>query len=119
MKRRDDAERARALILDIDHLLRGHLAREDADLYPAMMGAADPRTRALGTSAAGEMGGLLGVWTDYRDHWTVATILGGTRRFAAVTGGVIGALSLRIEMENDVLYPAMDRPDGGAARDAA
>lgn len=113
---RDDAEGARALILDIDGLLSDHLAREDAFLYPALAASTDPATRALAADCSSEMGGLIGAWRGYRDHWTVAAILGDARRFAAVTHDFIGALALRIEMENDVLYPAMDRLTAGSGR---
>lgn len=119
LRTRDDAEGARALILDVDALLHDHLAREDALLYPALRAAPDARTRALGAACSTEMGGLIGAWAGYRGRWTVAAILGDTRRFARVSADIIGALSLRIEMENDILYPALDRLAGEEARSAA
>ena len=119
VRTRDDAEGARALILDTDALLHGHLAREDSLLYPALQAAPDVQTRALGATCSTEMGGLIGAWAGYRGRWTVSAILGDTRRFAAVTADIIGALSLRIEMENDILYPALDRLADPEARSAA
>ena len=119
VKTRGDAHDARALILTMDDKLQGHLAEEDAELYPALMAAPDAETRTLGASAFEEMGGIVGSWVNYRDHWTPDAILGDPRRFAATTEGVIGALSLRIEMENDILYSAMDRLTAGRRLAAA
>ena len=116
---KDDAEGARAVILDIDALLHNHLAREDALLYPALRAAPDDATRTLGEACSTEMGGLIGAWASYRSRWTVAAILSDTQRFASVTADIIGALSLRIEMENDILYPALDRLAGAKPRSAA
>ena len=119
VKTRGDAHDARALIGSIDNLLRAHLAEEDDNLYPALMAARDEETRQLGAAAFEAMGGIVGAWTNYRDHWTLEAILVDVRRFAAATEGVMGALSLRIEMENDVLYPAMERLTDAAGRAAA
>jgi len=119
LRTRDDAEGARALILDIDLLLHDHLAREDACLYPALSAAADEATRVLGAASSTEMGGLIGAWAGYHGHWTVPVMLGDRQRFARVTADIIGALSLRIEMENDILYPALDRLTGLRERSAA
>ncbi|TPW05178.1 MAG: hypothetical protein FD125_828 [bacterium] len=76
---KDDAEGARAVILDIDALLHNHLAREDALLYPALRAAPDDATRTLGAACSTEMGGLIGAWASYRSRWTVAAILSDTQ----------------------------------------
>ena len=119
IKSRSDSQEARALIQSIDALLRDHLAQEDEDLYPALMAAEDEETRRLGADASEAMGGIVGAWNNYRDHWTLEVILGQARRFAAATEALVGALALRIEMENEVLYPAMERLNAAAGRAAA
>ncbi|WP_284222612.1 hemerythrin domain-containing protein [Brevundimonas denitrificans] len=119
VKTRADAHDARTLVVAIDHLLHAHLAEEDDNLYPALMAAGDEAARRLGAEAFEEMGGIVGAWIHYRDHWTPEAILDQAGRFAAATGGVMGALSLRLEMENDVLYPAMERLMGADERAAA
>ncbi|TAJ67477.1 hemerythrin domain-containing protein [Brevundimonas sp.] len=119
VKTRGDAHDAVALIQSLDVLLRNHLAEEDDHLYPALMAAGDEDTRRLGADAFEAMGGIVGAWANYRDHWTLEAILGEAGRFGAATEGVIGALALRIEMENGILYPAMERLTGGSERAAA
>ena len=113
IRTRGDAHDARQLIEQIDGLLQGHLRVEDAELYPALIGTEDSSVRELGARALEEMGGIIGAWLEYRDQWTVEAILADVRPFDVGTRGLLGALSLRIEMENDVLYPAMDRLTAG------
>ena len=103
----------------IDDLLQGHLAEEDERLYPALMAAGDEDTRRLGADASEAMGGIVGAWISYRDQWTLEAILADAGCFTAATRGLMGALALRIEMENDVLYPAMERLMAATERSAA
>lgn len=119
IKTRGDAHDAYALIQSIDDLLRGHLAEEDENLYPAFLASEDEDMRWIGADAAEGMGGIVGAWVNYRDRWTIDAILREADRFAATTEGVLGALSLRIEMENDVLYPAAERLPDTTERSAA
>lgn len=119
VKTRGDAHDVRALIGSIDNLLQAHLVEEDDNLFPALMSTGDEAARRLAADASEEMGGVVGAWTHYRDHWTLEAILGQAGRFAVATRAVMGALSLRLEMENDVLYPAMERLLGAAKRSAA
>lgn len=108
LKTRDDAHDARALILEIDSLLKAHLGVEDAEMYPMLMDAACAETRQLGTAAFGDMGGVAGLWNAYRDRWPVEAMLSDVRRFAEATRGVLLALSVRIQQEDDTLYPALE-----------
>lgn len=108
IRTREDALEARRLIEDIDLELVEHLTIEDAELYPLLMNAQDEGLRLLGSEAFEGIGGLLAIWTRHRDHWTVTAMLADTRRFAAATSGVIHALSVRVEMEEDSLYPAAE-----------
>ena len=114
LKTRDDAHDARALILDIDGLLKAHLGIEDAEMYPMLMDAPCAETRLLGKTAFGDMGGIAGLWNAYRDRWSVEAMLSDIRRFAEATRGVLLALSVRIEQENDILYPVLENLAGGA-----
>lgn len=121
VKTRSDAEAARRLIDEVDVELVAHLTIEDAELYPLLMDAQDEGLRLLGAEAFEGVGGLLEVWVRFRDHWTVTAMLADPRRFAVAAGGVLGALSVRVEMEEDSLYPAADAVArrGGRVDDAA
>lgn len=106
--RRDDAREICRLIADLDMDILEHLTIEDAELYPLLMNARDEGLRILGAEAFEGIGGLLGIWVRFRDHWTMTAMLADPRRFAVAAGSVLGALSVRIEMEEDSLYPAAE-----------
>lgn len=107
LRTRADAEDARARIDVISAVLHRHLEDEDVGLYPTLIGCGVAAMQTLGRSAREEMGGLLGAWQGYCHRWTVEAMLTDPRRFAAATARVFDALSLRIELENDTLYPAI------------
>lgn len=103
-----DAAAVRSVMEGLDRLLIEHLTVEDEGLYPALQGAADPQVRHAAARAVEDMGGLRGAWDWYRGHWTLTAILADPARFEAATGDIVGALALRIEMEETALYPAFD-----------
>jgi hypothetical protein len=105
---RGDAMVVRRLMEAIDGLLVEHLSIEDGHLYPALINAGDPEMRDTALSAFEDMGGLCAVWAHYRDHWTTDRILSDPRRFHTATDDIVGALSLRVAMEESVLYPAFE-----------
>lgn len=108
IKTRDEAQQACRLIADLDLDLVSHLKLEDAELYPLLMNARDQGLRLLGAEAFESVGGLLGIWVRFRDHWTEAAMLADPRRFTVAAGRVLGALTVRVEMEEDSLYPAVE-----------
>ena len=105
---RGDAMVVRRLMEAVDGLIIQHLSIEDEQLYPTLMRAADPELRDTAMSAFEDMGGLCAVWAHYRDHWTIDRILSDPRRFRTATDDIVGALNLRVAMEESVLYPAFD-----------
>jgi len=111
----------RRLMESIDSLLVEHLSIEDTQLYPALMNADEAELRDTAMSAFEDMGGLCAVWAHHRDRWTIDAILADPRRFRTATEDIVGALALRIAMEESVLYPAFDslRPDGERSSAAA
>lgn len=116
IKTRDDAFQACKAVQAIDRLLVRHLTIEDEWLYPGLMAASDPVLQQQATEAFEDMGGILQAWVQYRDAWTGDRIFNEPSRFAAATRGIVGALALRVEREDDTLYPAMD---GLQSRDQA
>jgi len=108
VRTREDAHEARFRITEIDAELVAHLAAEDTALYAVLINAQDQGLRILGAEAFEGVGGLLQVWVRFRDHWTATAILADPRSFATATDRMLRALSLRIEMEEDSLYPAAE-----------
>lgn len=108
VRTREDAHEARLRIAEIDAELVAHLAAEDTALYALLINGRDEALRILGAEAFEGVGGLLEVWVRFRDHWTSTAILADPRSFAAATDRMLRALSLRVEMEEDILYPAAE-----------
>ena len=119
IRTREDALEAHRLIADIDVDMVAHLTIEDAELYPLLMNARDEGLRLIGAEAFEGIGGMLGIWVRYRDHWTVTAMLADPRRFGVATGRLLRALSVRVEMEEDSLYPAAEAEARLGARIAA
>lgn len=116
IKTRGDANEARQLIDKIDPVLVAHLAIEDDELYPLLLNSPDTDLRTIGVEAFESMIGIYAVWVQFREYWTADAMLADTGRFAAATSAVVGALSMRIEMEQDSLYPAAEVAMRAAAR---
>ena len=104
----DDALEADHVIGDMHALLVRHLQIEDQWLYPTLMKADAQAMREFATESSEEMGGILGAWLAYRREWSADTIHAHPERFAMATRGIVEALALRVEREEDHLYPAMD-----------
>ena len=104
----DDAVEADQIIGGIHALLVRHLQIEDEWLYPTLMKAEDETLRNFATDSFEEMGGILGAWQAYRREWSAHTIHAHPARFATATRGIVEAVALRVEREEDHLYPAID-----------
>lgn len=104
----DVAAQARRVVSGIDGILMSHLECEDDWLYPTLAASEEPDVRAVAAQCVEDMGAILGAWTAYRDRWTEASILADPARFQSATEGIVGALAIRIEMENTRLYQLFD-----------
>jgi hemerythrin-like domain-containing protein len=109
LKTRADAVECRAVMDGINTQMVSHLTVEDDDVYPALMASPDPSLQSLAREAFAEMGVIHGGWTAYRDLWTVDRIVQDKSAFSTATAALMKALSLRIAMENEILYPALER----------
>ena len=105
---RDDAFVADHVIEGMHALLVQHLQFEDEWLYPTLMQASGDQLRDFAADSFEEMGGILGAWLAYRKEWSAETIHAHPGRFATATRGIVEALALRVEREEDHLYPAME-----------
>lgn len=106
---RDVATEARAAISGLDRLLFEHLEAEDNWMYPLLMASEDPDVKSIASDAFGDMGGIRGAWIDYRERWSIESILAAPDRFLVAMDGLIGALVLRVHRENTEVYPLVDQ----------
>lgn len=109
LKTRTDAVECRAVVDGMNTQMVSHLTVEDDQVYPALMSSPDLSLQTLAREAFAEMGVIHGGWTAYRDLWTVDRIVQDKSAFSTATAALMKALSLRIAMENEILYPALER----------
>lgn len=105
-----DASTARSVLNQLAGKLLLHLSAEDKHLYPELMASNDDQTRTVAQQFVDEMGGIAEAFTTYNDKWkTASSIQGDPAGFINETKAIYGALAGRIEKENTVLYPLMDK----------
>lgn len=89
----------------LHRVLMLHLAKEDQLLYPRLKTCGNPRTEALATRFADEMGGLAAAYLAYSSKWTGDRIVEAWNEFGHDTRKIIRALRHRIVREERDLYP--------------
>ena len=85
--------------------LSDHLAREDAELYPALMLSADEGAASAARDAIRKFETLAADWRVYAGRWTRAAIAGDPLGFAKDSAEILARLAARVKVENDLLYP--------------
>lgn len=98
-----DAQHAALTALADD--LAAHLAREDTELYPALMLSVDEGAASAARDAVKQFETLADDWGDYTARWTRDDITADGPGFAAASAEILDRLAARIKVENDLLYP--------------
>ena len=97
-------------------LLRVHLAQEDVQLYPELVGSADPEIARLAQAYVSEMGGLAIDLELFAQRWSSSAVIAGQfSEFSEAARDLILLLAVRIDRENRFLYPLAERPAKRAA----
>ncbi|MBX9796098.1 hemerythrin domain-containing protein [Sphingomonas sp.] len=87
--------------------LAEHLAHEDSELYPQLVGGADPAAAAIGMHLRCEYDYLTGDWNLYLLHWRPARIAADWAGFVEDSRAMMARLDARIARENALLYPLL------------
>ena len=104
-----EADNIRRLLSTLAGKLSVHLAVEDKNLYPAMIGSANAEAKKTAEDFQNEMGALGEAFKDYTRKWPSAQkIQESTAEFSTETKSVFQALKQRIEREENTLYPLAD-----------
>ncbi len=100
-------------------LLRVHLAYEDVELYPRLMASDDLHVARTTQGFVKEMGGLAVDLECFARHWSCsAGICSNFTEFSDGLHVLVLALAVRIERENQHLYPLVETSPADR-RDAA
>ena len=87
-------------------LLRGHLASEDAWLYPSMIASRDARAAATAASFQADMGHLAERLEAFDRRWSSSAVIGAAfPRFHREALDLFAAFDRRIAREDRCLYP--------------
>jgi hemerythrin-like domain-containing protein len=90
-------------------IMRVHLAHEDVELYPMLMASMDPRAAHTAQLYVDEMGDLAGNLEGFARHWSCsASIASRFDEFREAVHELILALAIRIEREDQYLYPLVE-----------
>jgi len=106
----ENATRARSILNKLAGKLLLHLGAEDQFLYPHLLASGDAETKQIAQQFVDEMGGISQAFVAYNNKWKAsANIQADATSFISETKVIYAALAERIEKENTVLYPLMDR----------
>ena len=106
----EHAEAILGQLVTMSAVIKLHLAAEDRVLYPALIGASDPRVAQTGKQFQEEMGDLAQVYTAFVSRWNLASkISHDPDGFRGDANNVFKALHLRVQRENRELYPLAEQ----------
>ncbi len=104
-----DAAEVRTLLSKLLGKLKMHLAAEDKALYPQLLSSGNIAAKQLAQRFIDEMGGIGEVVNKYSKKWpSPIAIQKDANTFVAETKALFGALSNRIDKENNELYNYVD-----------
>ena len=105
-----NATKARSILNKLAGKLLLHLGAEDQFLYPHLLASANAETKRIAQQFVDEMGGIAQAFVAYNNKWkTSANIQADVTGFIGETRAIYAALAKRIEKENTILYPLMDK----------
>lgn len=95
----------RTMIVGLDTELAAHLATEDFEVYPHLLAKGNMAQREAAEIAMGDFDQLAAEWRAYVDEWTADEIEGDRELFVEASKRILSALSARVRIENEILYP--------------
>lgn len=95
----------RTMIVALDTDLVAHLATEDLEVYPHLLAKGDMAQREAAEIAMGDFDQLAAQWRAYVYEWTADEIENDRELFIEASKRVLSALSARVRIENEILYP--------------
>ncbi len=106
----ETAEAISELLNNLGGRLRVHLTMEDKGLYPSLLEGEDEQVKQLVRDFINDIGGLSARARKYMLRWSVPRLIAEhPRDFARETRELLQELSLRIEREENELYPLLKK----------
>lgn len=111
----DDLTPLFLILSRFNQLLQVHLVREDDVLYPAIIRGRDTEAAAVATRFQEDLGSLATEIEAFDRKWVGGQISTCWPDFCEDVTGVVKKLRMRIERENEELYPLIERRAAVAA----
>jgi len=109
-KLKKEAQEARKILSKLSGALKVHLAMEDNSLYPRLLASKDEEIKKIARQFIEEIGGIAPVFNNYINKWpNPASIESNPSEFVNETNELFNALKNRIDRENNILYPLIDK----------
>jgi len=89
----------------LDSLLTPHLAIEDEQIYPLLLGGRDAGQRIMAEEAINAYAPLAADWSAFAATWNESAIAADRERFVAGLRTLLDTLQNRVRAENEILYP--------------
>ena len=89
----------------LDAELTPHLAIEDEQIYPLLLGSKDAGQRVTAHEAIEAYAALSPTWRTFVAKWDEATIAADRERFTADLDLILEMIRGRVRSENETLYP--------------
>ncbi len=98
-----------AKIVELNSVVRLHLAVEDRYLYPAIESSGQPTLAGMGRRFREEMGGIAETFVAFTSRWNTAQkVAADPEGLRADANVVMRRVFERVQRENNELYPAME-----------
>jgi hypothetical protein len=115
-----NARDVRRMLARLKGKLVVHSSMENEALYPRLFEHPDAAIRALAQDLFQELGGIYDMLVAHHDKWTsVELIEADPNAYVRHTQEVFAKLKLRVDRENNELYPLADREGGEIGTDGA
>ena len=107
---REHASECARLLARLTGILTQHLAAEDHALYPKLIASSSPHVSDTARSFSMQMGGQAQKYLRFEAEWRSSqAILKNSGRFRLELLRVLAMLQTRIERENRILYPMLEK----------
>lgn len=93
----------------LSRTLNAHLLMEDRGLYPVMLEHGNLTAKELARLYIDEMGGLKSDFVEYSINWQENRIIDNPEKFIEDTKSIFYSLANRVEKENTILYPFVEK----------
>lgn len=106
------AKTAQKLLAELADRIKGHLAEEDKDLYPTLLTHSDLSVRSTAWKFISGEHALRQAFADYNKKWLKNGDFEFSEELLAETNELIETLTVRVEREEQFLYPKFEAEVG-------